>query len=231
MPLLKPNHNRAKTAIIMVGVVALASFAELISECMQLNLLQVTRYGVILNNEVATENDSRQALFSNIKTVCYCLSAFTFLAWFRRAYNNLGQLTEYLSYREYWTIFSWFVPFMNLVRPYKIMKELFWETGDVLERHDMSCSVRLKFSLVGWWWAVWISDATVAWVMGKLIRRGELTYEHLILISQLSIAGSILSIILSLVTILLIRNMALAENALYLIAEQKERQEVLESPV
>lgn len=56
----------------------------------------------------------------------------TCIMWFRRAYHNPYKIgISYLSYSEGWAAGAWFVPFMNLVRPFTIMKEIWNKTQEV----------------------------------------------------------------------------------------------------
>jgi Domain of unknown function (DUF4328) len=49
--------------------------------------------------------------------------AACFIPWFHRAYKNLSTWHA-TRFRSGWAIGGWFVPFLNLVRPYQIAKEL-----------------------------------------------------------------------------------------------------------
>ena len=49
--------------------------------------------------------------------------AACFIPWFHRAYKNLSTWHA-TRFRSGWAIGAWFVPFLNLVRPYQIAKEL-----------------------------------------------------------------------------------------------------------
>src|SRR5688572_9717366 len=53
-----------------------------------------------------------------------------FLVWMRRSYINLKALgVRGLEYSPGWAVGCWFIPFVNLVRPYTIMKEI-WTRSD-----------------------------------------------------------------------------------------------------
>ena len=63
--------------------------------------------------------------------VGFLVSGIAFLAWFYAAHKNLSLAGLQPSYASGWTIGGFFVPFLNLVRPYQLMKEL-WRGSEYL---------------------------------------------------------------------------------------------------
>jgi hypothetical protein len=55
--------------------------------------------------------------------VAAVIGAACFIPWFHRAYKNLSTWHA-TRFGSGWAIGGWFVPFLNLVRPYQIAKEL-----------------------------------------------------------------------------------------------------------
>jgi hypothetical protein len=76
-----------------------------------------------------------------------------FLVWLHRAYSNLPSLgVPHLDFSSGWVIGSWFVPFMNLVRPYRIVKYI-WNNSDP-ETVGVKCGyygASGNFTLKAWW--------------------------------------------------------------------------------
>jgi hypothetical protein len=81
--------------------------------------------------------------------------------WFSRAYYNLHQKVNYLSYSDGWAIGCWFVPILNLYRPYKMMKELFEETKKLLEK-KVNVNFDFTANLIEWWWGLSLLNNTIA---------------------------------------------------------------------
>lgn len=72
--------------------------------------------------------------------------------WLRRAYFNIQ--TAYPNRTEFtdgWTIGAWFVPFLNLVRPYEIVKEVWQKTFGLLHGDKKDETAK-----IGWWWATFL---------------------------------------------------------------------------
>ena len=91
-----------------------------------------------------------------LNSLTFLASAITFVMWFRRSYYNLHKSYEVLlSFPEQWAAACWFVPFINLYRPYFIAKEI-WNGYQQL-KPNVDISATLK-SVVGvrLWWFGWL---------------------------------------------------------------------------
>ena len=132
MESLKPNEQRAKAAIILIWIVLILEITSLVSSYLQYDLLQRISSGAIVSSFTAAANFIRQQIIGYVYFIAYVISAITFIRWFRRAYFNLHLRVDHLSNSEGWAAGSWFVPIINFYLPYKIMKELYQETQNLL---------------------------------------------------------------------------------------------------
>ncbi|TRX16514.1 DUF4328 domain-containing protein [Flavobacterium franklandianum] len=98
---------------------------SLVSSHFQYDLLKMTENGGEISAESVTSNDNREQAIGIIQIVVFILSAITFIQWFRLAYFNLHLRVNRLSYSDGWAAGCWFMPIVNLFRPYQIMKKLF----------------------------------------------------------------------------------------------------------
>jgi len=74
------------------------------------------------------------------------------IRWLRRAYYNLHQLpTIHPDYSDGWAAGAWFVPFLNFVRPFTIMREVWQDT----QRAAMG-RVEEPATILNWWWAAFL---------------------------------------------------------------------------
>ncbi len=83
------------------------------------------------------------------------LATVFFLQWFRRAYFNLQLAGRWPEHTDGWAVGAWFVPFMNLVRPYSIMKEIWHDTNDMASRNR-------DHTLMSWWWAAYLVHSVMS---------------------------------------------------------------------
>ena len=78
-----------------------------------------------------------------------------FCLWFYRAYKNLPFLmARNLSYSAGWAVGFFFVPILNLFRPYQIAQEI-WQASDP-NVSLVSWRAAAKSSIIRFWWAFWI---------------------------------------------------------------------------
>jgi|GEM_PF-1711070 uncharacterized protein DUF4328 len=130
-----PGKVLAMWTVILLGVGALAKLAEIGVVTAQLVLASYYPETVAATpgSEGAVSEMSSgtfQVIFSLLNsTVSYFgLSLFTatavmFLVWLHRAYSNLPSLgVPRPDFSSGWVIGSWFVPILNLFRPYQIVK-------------------------------------------------------------------------------------------------------------
>jgi len=83
-----------------------------------------------------------------------------FLMWIHRAHRNLPALRAGpLRYSPRWAVGYFFIPILNLIRPYQVMREIWRESdparlpapGDDLEATKVSSA-----AIVGWWWGTFL---------------------------------------------------------------------------
>lgn len=129
---LKNNEQRGTAAIVVIWLLIGATSFSLLTDFFQYHVLskiarqeQIPFYTMYI--------DAMQVIASSIFLICYIVYLILFIMWFRRAYYNLHQITPYLSFSEGWAAGAWFVPILGLIRPYKIMRELYEVTTEQLE--------------------------------------------------------------------------------------------------
>ncbi|AWW30593.1 DUF4328 domain-containing protein [Echinicola strongylocentroti] len=163
MEALRPNQKRAKLAQLFIYIIIVFHAVSIISGYMQYELLSNAAESGITDQE-AELNDLRETVIAVLIVVTYVVSVIVFLNWFRRAYFNLHLLmSERLEFSEGWAVGAWFVPLINLYRPYRIMMELFDETESYLRRKKVKFDAPYQEGLVISWW--------ITWILGGLIGR------------------------------------------------------------
>lgn len=153
--MLRPNKERSNRLILILwiytGIIVLTS----ISDILQYFLLQDIQSGNYDMME-ANANDLRQSILGILKLLLYIGVGIVFIQWFRRAYYNIHQLSNSCSFTEGWAAGAWFVPFVNLGRPYKIMKEMVFIAENLLVGQGLVEADNRRHRSVGIWWTLWI---------------------------------------------------------------------------
>lgn len=99
------------------------------SGILEVDLLSRAVSSDILDSEVSL-NDLREQVIAILQFFVYASTAVAFLMWFSRVHKNLPSLgARELKYSSGWAVGGFFVPFLNLVRPLQVMREI-WHGSD-----------------------------------------------------------------------------------------------------
>ena len=180
-------QGRAKWAMGGVALVMLLDVISGASSLMQLGMLNQLVSGANVSDAELLANDSRESAIGVAYLVMYVISMAFFLRWFHRVYSNLEPLGAHMSYTPGWAIGSWFVPLINLIRPYQIAVET-WNGSGPSQGGIMAAP------LVQLWWSVWIIDNILGNFTARMSTRAT-SAQDLILPTQLSIAGSVIGLV------------------------------------
>jgi Domain of unknown function (DUF4328) len=152
---IKPNRQRAKQIITIFYIVIGFSLLNLALVSWQYFLytsFQENPENIDLG--LATLSDNLDMVVAVLGLAMSVFTIVYFIRWFRRAYYNLHAIhSSEVSQSEGWAAGAWFVPFLNLVRPYQIMREIWTGTQRALPHRYPSIS---PAGLIGIWWALYI---------------------------------------------------------------------------
>lgn len=211
---LKPNEQRTQNAIILIWIALAINIISLISSYFQYDLLQTVANGGTISTEYATSNDNREQAIGIIQIIVFVVSAITFIQWFRRAYFNLHLRVNRLSHTEGWAAGCWFVPIVNLFRPYQIMKELFQETYLFLKRNDFHTKEHLSISSLGFWWTFWIIDRFIGRFVFKYTMKAE-TIDEFTISTIAEMVSNGFGIVLAIITVKVIKEYSELESLMH----------------
>lgn len=168
----RSGHARAQAVVALFVVFILANLAALVSNLLQLEMLSDVAAGVRYTRSQFQSNDLRQLAFSFLSLIVYVTLAVVFLLWVHRAYRNLralGNPERLLNHSPGWAVGSFFIPFVNLYLPYKIVREI-WDLSDpnVRTQDDLMFSQPGGSPLLVVWWLSWIAIGVVGSIIFRL---------------------------------------------------------------
>lgn len=158
------------------------------------------------------DDSSFESIITSVSQLLYGLILFIsfiiFLIWVRRAYTNLYSLqSKPTEYSSAWSIGSYFVPILNLFRPYTIMKEIWFGSQPIsTEEYLYESESHFGLSSTGFlqlWWAVFLINGFVSQISFRLGLKSD-TAQKLLSYTWFDLISSITGIALSLVSLYLI---------------------------
>ena len=203
----RSGHSLAQIVTVMLAVgigfnvvsilltaaqLASGSAAALVSEDADIGVLDLLELG-----------------FALLQFVVIIATVVVFCMWLYRAAHNLtalGNPRQAIEYSPGWAVGSFFVPFVNLVVPYRATKEVWVKSDpetaadDYVSPHGQSGRAYLKV-----WWAFWLASLFVNNAAGRLYFRAD-TPGEMQTAMWLDLFGELLDIPAAIFAILVVRD-------------------------
>ncbi len=186
---ITPNAGRARTITLLfwahIVVLAINALVCLVAANETSESSPMYYTGEITTAQIAV---IAAGLIGLVKGVLFILLAVFFIQWLRRAYHNLHKAgSKNLRHSEGWAAGAWFVPFLNLVWPYQVVRDTWEETQNVFRPQPLGYEKK-EDNITGWWWASYLIAGFISNIGSFAIRRqnfelgyfmtamGDLTY-------------------------------------------------------
>lgn len=184
--------------ILMQRILLAAEVIVLFSDLAELSLLNRA-----YTEEEGEANDTRQGLIGIAYLVITIIAGITFLKWVYRAnLNSRGFGAQSMRFTPGWCIGYYFIPFLNLVRPYQSMKEI-WQVS----QNPARWQTQESSSLLSIWWGLSI----VTGILGQIVFRTSMSANDIPSLKNsttISCFSSVVEIILLIVTLKVIASIA-----------------------
>jgi hypothetical protein len=193
--------------LVLLLLFVLVSLASILSSVLQIGLLEGAGGGDI-PEDLAAVNDLREGVIGLLLVLVNLATVVAFCFWIHRAYRNLralGNSPSALEYSPGWAVGYFFIPLVNLVMPYRVVREI-WEKSDpsVRTRDDLMYAVASSAPVVLTWWMVWIVANFVGRLVSRFYRDAE-TPETLAWASKADIFSTALWIMAAVLAALVVR--------------------------
>ena len=191
------NHLITKSVKLCLYGLMTVCVINIISNFMQINLMNDYFVKYLYSEDVydvlAEKNDSRVAIVGGLYTIFIFSSFFLIGRWFfvSTKINHLLGIKE-LNISPGWSVGWYFIPFANLVMPYRSLKETFKASFNSEEWQNNR--VPYDFPI---WWATYLIGNVISyfsirmyWALGETY-----TYEQLNQLSYIDIVADVLLIV------------------------------------
>jgi hypothetical protein len=176
----RPGHTRAMAAVIFLAAGIFLDVVGVAGTTVRLAT------GSVLDpsGEEITPYDLLELGLGLIQIIVVITTVVLFCMWLHRAHSNLpalGNPRQGLKYSPAWAVGSFFVPFVNLVVPYRATKEV-WDKSDPAVGTDFfvpysDSPAPAYFPL---WWGFWIVSNIVNNIATRLYIRADSEAEMLV---------------------------------------------------
>jgi hypothetical protein len=206
-----PTGFRDLSGLVRWLRIALVAFVLMVlartaSTWLQIELLSAAQRGGGLAQDIAIANDRRESLVSILYLLVYLATAVFFLRWTYLVKKNamaIGASWLELKFSPGWSVGYYFVPFANLVAPYKALKETFQASHPEFRADKQRLEWASAPKLLPFWWGLWLVNG----ILGQGIFQYSLhakTLDQLLDLSWAHLAHEILELPLIAVVWLLI---------------------------
>ncbi len=156
-----------------------------------------------------TASDSRMILVSILRLGFFVVLGVCSLRWIARANSNAQSLGAKLTISPGWSVGYYFIPFLNLWKPYRAMCEIY--QGSVSATRFLR--VQIPFYL-GLWWVLWVLAGMVNQASFRMTLNAK-ELEDALLASKVSLGGDFLNVLLNLAFFYLVWDISSLQRVAY----------------
>ena len=188
--------------VVLLGFGMLLSVVGLLSSFLQLELLDRPQF----TEAEGEANDFRETVVGWVTLVFHLVTVVFFCKWIVRANKNVRALGAVdLPITPGWAVGYFFVPFLNLVRPYQAMRDMAKASNDPAEWRAAAAGPVLPI-----WWTLWLVSGFVGQTAFRLNLHAK-DVEGFRVATFAEIAAAVMEIPLGVVAILLVSQIAAAQ--------------------
>ena len=169
-PAIVPFQSLQGLATAVKGLLAVVVVGKLAAIGATLYLIRTLGNGVDFSGTEVQISAGVLALIVVGVLLLTLVAGIVYLMWLHRAYQNLPALgVMKLDSSPGWAVGHYFIPILNLFRPYQTIVEIM--RGSAPREEQLSGKV--PTSLAGWWWTGWILAAVLGQASGVMVRGNE----------------------------------------------------------
>ena len=197
-------HSRATLLLYLVIAGLVVKLVAIGSAWAQHEMLIGVQHGAALTTAEASANDARERLIGRLSLLLFIGSGICWLMWQHRAYANLRLIgSGDTEYTPGWSVGYWFIPLVNLLRPYQITSEIY-RRSELQNGRDPIGGLSGP-PLIGAWWFVYIAwGATFRFY--TIMGRDAKTLPTLISATNIELTAHVVGLVAAILAIQVIRS-------------------------
>jgi hypothetical protein len=204
IPRFRSASSRANWTVALVGVASLLALASAVMWAVHISNLRGLQRGTV-SHATAQASEDRAAAVESALVWVNLAAALAWLMWQQRAHANIRALgAEGLRFTPAWAVGWWFIPFANIVMPYRTMAEL-WKANDP-KAGAVDWKASAGTALLPLWWAAWLGRIVLFSIGVSVARNNDAS--ALIASSGWYVAGDAVFAVAGLLAIGLVRGIA-----------------------
>jgi Domain of unknown function (DUF4328) len=173
-----------RVALVVAGCLSLFILISIANAVVDISLIQVLSKTEGLQTAPGGVNERQILRFviSVLLTLVVLLTAAFFLIWIYRAHKNLKAFgAAELKYSPRWAVAGFFVPLLNIFRPYQVISEI-WKASVKGAGRGGGTNWKLEQipAYFGLWWGLWLLSGLMDFFSAIMIFGGGLTTQQLV---------------------------------------------------
>jgi hypothetical protein len=158
----------------------------------------------------ADRKETRVRDYGELQVGLFIVTGIVWLLWLHSSYGLLRQVgTKVTRFSPGWAVGFWFVPLVNLARPYQVVRELRLRSRNLNATAEPE--PQLSGEVTALWWLTWLA-ANVACLLVAAQLAGATTAADIISADKVLFAGDNLAAAAALLAIYLVRQIRSAQK-------------------
>jgi Domain of unknown function (DUF4328) len=190
----RPTRTVAKWTMGLVGAVGLASVLTIAFAAQQLSLLRRVESGGGVSFAAGHAADTRFNAAGVVAAWVMIAAGVLWCVWQFRAQGNLRSLgSTGMRFSPGWAVGWWFIPFANIVQPYRAVSEL-WRASEP-QAGAVEWRALPSPPLLWLWWGGWLGASVLRLIAASAAPRHGATIHQYVVRDWLLIAGLVLLVV------------------------------------
>jgi hypothetical protein len=171
----RPLNTLAAVVIFFAVIQGVIGLVTIKLENDAMNLVKIANASEVPDMASITANDSMRVNLALGSAGAMLIGIIVYLMWIHRAHKNLQPLgNRMLEFTPGWAAGWYFVPFLNLVRPFQVMREIAGGSDpDTMPRSGTEWQAASLSPVIGAWWAAYVISGIFGRIVGGQVGRAN----------------------------------------------------------